>query len=130
MATWEQTGATTRKTRKKTDSSVEYGTVTKYPKKVMLWVAISEKGVSRPIFVQKKSVNGEIYQEKCIPMLKRFIEEKHRGCKVVHWPDLAPAHYDKSVLDELKRQKIPFVPKESSPQPCLKSGQLRSSLAF
>ena len=48
-------------------------------------------------------------------MLKRFIEEKHRGCKVVHWPDLAPAHYDKSVLDELKRQKIPFVPKESNP---------------
>ena len=108
-------GYCTEDKKKETDPRVKYRTVTKYPKKVMLWVAISEKGASRPIFVQKKnSVNGEMYREKCIPMLKRFIEEKHKGCPVVHWPDLAPARY-KSVLDELERQKILFSKREQPP---------------
>ena len=97
------------------DPAVKYRTKAKFPKRVMLWVAISEKGVSRPYFLQKNSLNGRTYREECIPLLKKFIEEKHRNCTVVHWPDLAPAHYDKTVLEELKKQKIPFVPKECNP---------------
>ena len=101
--------------KENTNPNVKYRTVDKFPKKVMLWVAISEKGVSQPYFIQKNSLNGKIYREQCIPRLKKFINEKHKQCEVVHWPDLAPAFYDKSVLEELKKQKIPIVPKKSNP---------------
>ena len=67
--------------KENTNPDVKYRTVDKFPKKVMLWVAISEKGVSRPYFMQKTSLNGKIYREECIPRLKKFIDEKHKQCK-------------------------------------------------
>ena len=107
--------------------NVKYRTVEKFPKKDMLWVAISEKGVSDPYFVQKNSLNGKIYREECIPLLKKFIDDKHKRCKVVHWPDLAPAHYDKSVLEKLKKT---LFPRRATHPLYLKSDQSRSSLPF
>ena len=34
--------------------------------------------------IQKNSLNCKNYREKCIPRLKKFINEKLKGCKVGH----------------------------------------------
>ena len=51
---------------------MKYRTVTKHPKKVMLWMTISEKGVSRQMFVQKKTVLMVKYIEKVHPNAEEF----------------------------------------------------------
>ena len=45
--------------------------------------------------MQKNGLNCKNYREKCILRLKKFINEKLKGCKVGHWPDLRVARYDK-----------------------------------
>lgn len=56
----------------------------KYPEQVMLWLAISEKGISEPVFFKEnKRLTGDSYSKKCIPKLERFIERKHKRCKII-----------------------------------------------
>ena len=43
-------------------------------------------------------MNAYIYRTQCLPRLKKFIDANYRGKKVIFWPDLAPAHYQKDVL--------------------------------
>lgn len=50
---------------------VKYNTKTKFPGKVLLWMAISERGVSDPVFIKAGlAVNADVYIEKCLPALK------------------------------------------------------------
>lgn len=88
----------------------------KFPAKVLLWVAISENGISEPVFFKGGlAVNKDVYIGKCLPVLQKFIEKFHKKEKIVFWPDLASAHYAKDTLDDLKRRKIPYIPKEQNP---------------
>lgn len=89
---------------------------TKFPGKVLLWLAISERGISEPVFFKGGlAVNAQVYNEKCVPALSNFIEKYHRKEKIVFWPDLASSHYAKSTIENLKDKKIEFVPKEMNP---------------
>lgn len=97
------------------DPNVRYVRKEKFPKKVMVWVAISASGVSRCFMAYQSAMNGATYRKECLPRLKEFIERYHSADDVIFWPDLATAHYEKSVREELKRLKIPVVARAENP---------------
>lgn len=101
--------------RKKAPSEVRFVKKQKFPKKVLLWMAISTEGMSDPIFLEKNAMNGDFYEKKCIPMVNKFIKTHHRGKDVIFWPDLATAHYKASVTKRLEELKIPTVAREHNP---------------
>ena len=60
----------------------------KYPLKIMLWIAISEKGISKPVFLKdNKRLTGMVYSKVCLPKLEDFIKKHHKRDKILFWPD-------------------------------------------
>lgn len=60
--------------------SVAYRPKQKYPDKVMVWCAISPKGVSEPYIVKSgNAVSAPVYIQQCLTRLKKFIDN--------HYPD-------------------------------------------
>ena len=90
---------------------------TKYEKKLLVWLCISPKGVSKPYFLPSGlAVNQEVYLENIIkPYLEPFIEKHYPDGGFEFWPDLASSHYSKSVLTYLKSKNIKYVPKYMNP---------------
>ena len=99
-------------------AEVKFKRTQKYSAKVMVWIALSEKGISEPFFAkQHQSVNEEKYLEHCIKgHLMPFINRYHDPNKVLFWLDLASSHFASSVIDFFDEQKIELVPKEKNPQ--------------
>jgi transposase len=90
--------------------------MTKFPSKVLVWVAISDRGFSKPyIHESKNAINADIYIKKCIKLLNEFINEYHEDRNIVFWPDLASSHYANATLAELERLNIKVVPKSINP---------------
>ena len=92
--------------RQPAPDEVRYKQKGKFEPKVLVWVAISPRGRSRPvIFNSKLNVTAKVYQDKMIrPYLHPFLQEKYPTGGYVFWPDLARVHYAKStveLLDEL-----------------------------
>jgi transposase len=82
--------------------SVRFAGKEKFPKKVLVWVAISDRGLSKPLFRPTNSVaiKTEIYIEECLEKrLLPFIHEHHADFNYIFWPDLASAHYSKLSVD-------------------------------
>jgi transposase len=100
-----------------TPDHVKYQFKSKYPSKVMVWLAMSSRGISQPfIRTSGNAINSQIYIEECIRKgLVKFIEKYHSDNKFVFWPDLASSHYAKAILEELNRLNIKVVPKDSNP---------------
>jgi transposase len=92
----------------------------KFEPKILVWIAISENGVSTPFFsYQQQAVNQTTYLNKCIKArLMPFIENYHNKNKVLFWPDLASSHYGLKVIEFFNENNISFVPKEKNPQNC------------
>ena len=43
---------------------VKLHSIGKYPKRIMTWIAISPRGVSKPVIIQSgTNVNGEVYRD-------------------------------------------------------------------
>lgn len=100
------------------DPKARFKYLEKYPGQVLVWIAISARGKSRPFLftrTNKFAVNKEVYSKKCIPKVKKFIDMKYRDGKYLFWPDLASAHYAKASLQKLDSLGIKYVPKESNP---------------
>ena len=95
---------------------VKFKTKQKYPFKVLVWVAISEKGMSG--FMIQKS-RGAINSDKYIDILDQklipFISEDHSDGNNIFWPDLASCHYSSQTQRWLREQKINFLPKDVNP---------------
>lgn len=100
-----------------TPDDVKYAGKSKFEPKVLVWVAISSKGVSAPLIRPNKSkaIDSDVYIGQCLPKLKLFIEKYHAHDEIMFWPDLASCHYAKRTLDWLTEQKVPFVPKKDNP---------------
>lgn len=100
-----------------TPVDVRYKQKAKFEPKVMLYIAISEKGVSKPWFKPSRvAVTQEVYENQCLKkILIPFLREHHSECDFVFWPDKASAHYAKRTQEFLTRKNIPFVPKERNP---------------
>jgi hypothetical protein len=100
-----------------TPDNVKYKFQEKYPEKLLVYLAISPKGVSKPFFVPSGlAVNQKVYLESCVKkVLEPFIRKHYKQGKYVFWPDLASSHYAYTVQDYLKEKNINFVPKWLNP---------------
>lgn len=86
----------------------------KFESKLLVWVALSPAGLSKPYIVESgQAINQDIYIEKCLrSRLIPFIQQHHKKDEVVFWPDLATSHYANKVQDFLRSKNIEFVGKE------------------
>lgn len=89
----------------------------KFEQKVLVWCAISIKGISQVHIQSSKgpAINADVYIEKCLKKVKRFIDSHHQNDEILFWPDLASSHYARTTIDWLIRENINFVPKEANP---------------
>lgn len=89
----------------------------KFEDKLLVWAAISERGISRPYVgrVRGEAVNADIYTQRCLPNLVNFINDHHLGDDIMFWPDLASCHYARITRDWLVTNNIPFVPQNDNP---------------
>jgi transposase len=103
-----------------TPANVKFKRTQKYSPKILVWIALSEKGTSEPFFAeQKQAINESTYLNYCIKRrLIPFIKHYHKSSEVLFWPDLATSHYSSSVTQFLEEQNIHLVPKEQNPQNC------------
>jgi hypothetical protein len=73
-----------------------------YPKttvRVLLWLVVSECGVSESVFFKSiLAVNKKQYISKCLPALYKFIKNTKKKEITVYWHDLASAKYAKDML--------------------------------
>lgn len=82
----------------------------------MMWIAISENGFSEPVFFESGlAVNSQVYINKCLPKVKKFIDTHHKNDEVLFWPDLASSHYAKNTLTALDAMNVKYVPKRLNP---------------
>lgn len=96
---------------------VKYKQKAKYEKKLLVYLAISERGMSQ-LFIAESglAINQDTYLEHCLQgVLLPFLEAKHADGDYVFWPDKASSHYARKVVDFLNESGIPFVPKEHNP---------------
>ncbi|MFK0731134.1 MAG: hypothetical protein ACIWVG_08205, partial [Gloeotrichia echinulata HAB0833] len=100
-----------------TSSKVKLKGKPKYQQKLMVWLVISEKGISKP-YIQRSgmAVNQKVYKDKCLrDRLISLIKRYHSKDPVLFWPDLASSHYAESVCDFLIENRIQFVEKYENP---------------
>ena len=104
--------------KENTPPIIKYSPKTKFPKKMLVWIAISESGHSRPFFVPSRgSINGEVYRRECIEArLVPFLEKHHSDGDYIFWPDLASAHYAQQPRISFER-KISILSQKSQTHP-------------
>ena len=106
--------------KRTTAPQVKFKRIQKFEAKILVWIAISEKGISKSFFSkQKQAVSQTTYLSRCIiACLIPFIKSYHNKEKVLFWPDLASGHYGHDVLQYLNQNDVQFVDKEFNPQNC------------
>lgn len=89
----------------------------KFEEKVMIWMAISAKGVSSVYVHQsKQAIRQETYIRQCIEQrLIPFIKKFHSDGNYLFWPDLANAHYGNDTQAFLRQNDINYVSRRSNP---------------
>ncbi|XP_065652787.1 uncharacterized protein LOC136080106 [Hydra vulgaris] len=103
--------------KKTCPESVRFIEKNKFPKKLLMWIAISDRDMSEPLFRTSKSVaiNSSIYINECLEKrLLPFIHKYHGDFNYLFWPDLASSHYSKDSLNWMD-QYVYNVDKESNP---------------
>ena len=100
-----------------TPSAVKYSTKAKYEGKILVWLAISKKGISKVFTCPSGlAINQVIYKEQCLERrLIPFIKKYHSQDEIIFWPDLASSHYAETVCDFMIEKNIPFVEKFENP---------------
>ena len=86
-------------------------------KKLLMWIAISERGMSKTFFRKSGSVaiNSSIYINECLQArFLPFIHKHHGDFNYLFWPDLAGAHYSKESVTWMN-QNVHYVEKQSNP---------------
>ena len=69
----------------------------KDPTKVLVWIAISERGMAQPYIrlYNSAAINDKI--DECLEKRQLpFIHKHHSDFNYLFWPDLASAHYSKN----------------------------------
>ena len=89
----------------------------KYPRKLLVWVAISAKGVSKPIICPSRAnVGGDFYRRECLKKgLLPFLEQHYPRGGYLFWPDLAAAHYARQTTALLEEAGVPYVGRQENP---------------
>lgn len=101
----------------KTPDHVKFASKEKFEPKILVWMAISEKGLSAPYIrpIGGRAVDSDVYIDNCLTKLKDFIDLHHSKDNYIFWPDLARCHYSKKTLAWLSGQNIHVVPQEDNP---------------
>lgn len=100
-----------------TPDNIRFALKGKFEPKILVWAAISTKGVSK-LYIQDSqmsAIKSDTYISKCLTKLDKFINTKHLRDEIIFWPDLASCHYSKNTQDWLAMKKINFVPKHVNP---------------
>jgi CTP-dependent riboflavin kinase len=89
----------------------------KYEPKLLVWLAISPRGLSRVRFFKSGlAINQNIYRDECMrKCLIPFIRKYYQDGKYVFWPDLASSHYANYVLSDLRDKNVKYVQKIDNP---------------
>ena len=101
-----------------TPSNVATYSKKKFEPKVMLWLTISPKGISRPVLTSgcSMAVKSSMYITRCLnPCLVPFLHKKYPNGGYVFWPDKASSRYSLKTTTVLNNKGINFVPKEDNP---------------
>ena len=95
-------------------SKVRYKRHTKFPKRALVWLAISSRGASRPFVIESgNSITADIYSKQCIRLrLVPFLRKFHSDMDFIFWPDMASSHYAASTLSVYDDFDITYIPKE------------------
>lgn len=82
-----------------TPENVKFARKTKFEPKVLVWIAISCKGLSTPYIrpIGGPAIDSKVYSGKCMLRLKEFIDKYHAQDNYIFWPDLASCHYAKNT---------------------------------
>jgi len=104
--------------KENTPESVKNKYKSKYEEKILVWIAISPLGISKPYFRKSGyAINRYVYRDEVLePYLLSFIQKYHKHDNYVFWLDQASSHYEKEVLDWLKSKKRVFAKKHQSGQ--------------
>ena len=80
---------------------------------LMVWVAIFNRGISKPLFRPSKSepVNSNIY---IIEYIYSFFSSVNSDSNFIFWLDLTRCHYSKQTIAWMD-ENVKFVPKEIDP---------------
>lgn len=99
-----------------TPPNVKCSKKTKFPKKVLVWIAIGLNGMSEPLIKESNfAINGTVYLEECIQRrLIPYIRANYNN-NYVFWPDKASSHYAKVVTEHLDREGVNYVAKKDNP---------------
>ena len=68
-----------------TPNNVKFKATSKFPKKILVWLALSSKGISQP-FIGKcggPAISKDVYISKCLSKLIAFIDKYHKDEKIV-----------------------------------------------
>jgi transposase len=89
----------------------------KFESKIMVWIAISSKGHSKPYFARRNcSITSDIYIDNCLKEnLKPFLEKYHSNNNYMFWPDGATAHYSRKTIDSYHALGIKYLSKDNNP---------------
>ncbi len=74
----------------------------KFPKKLLMWIAISDEAISEPLFrfQNEVAIKSSIYVEECSKKrLLPFIHRHYPGFNYIFWPDLASSHYSRETQE-------------------------------
>ena len=90
----------------------------KFEPKMLLWIVISEDGISSPILLTCKtgmSIKTDFTISKCLrPNILPFLSTKTNR---IFWPDLASAQYSTKILEQLWCEICPKSNKHCRPLP-------------
>ena len=103
--------------RSKIDEKIKFKPRSKFEKRLMVWMAISPRGCSKPYFAPANcAINAEIYRKECITKrLVPFIKKFYPKGRYLFWPDGASSHYAAVTIATLTKFGLNFVPKERNP---------------
>ena len=98
-------------------AAIKFRKKKKFEPKIMVWMAMLSKGVS-DVYVHKskQAIHQDTDPNQCInKRLLPFIDKYHQNGNYLFWPDLASAHYSKSVQEGLNEKNVPFVIRKDNP---------------
>ena len=103
--------------KQRTPNNVKHKFKRKFEAKVMLYIVVSSKGISKPFFRKSGlAVDQNTYVKSCLSkILVPFLRKYHSDGNYIFWSDKASSHYSKKAIQFLENENVHFVPKDKNP---------------